>query len=624
MNHPQQKAWAMKHPALAKAFAVALVVMCFILLFAAVKGFTERADEYEDRLRYEKRFSERIDNYIRLSEELEDSISYDEAWAELEKIIEQHEDDASQHKTDLAMNTAERGGNTMGAELLLDAMNQLKGAKQQFEDAKKNFEQLQAALTQMRSTYDNEGKMLKSAAEQAAAGCDLSMNNEGLRKVIEITTSEPEIPTTVPTAPVMPVEPLTPEALESKAPQHPGEGATEQELADYETALAAHNAYVAAYTEQYPAILKQYQQDKEKAEKEYDNRLKEFNLIYQSSKEAHEKWEQDLAVAVAAVDFDSLAMAAAMLQGTYDQISGPSFMMIQQMGAGIKEIIGAMTEMGEAFGGAEGLGGMGMGQMPMVVMENLDPATASYAQIRDNAYNAASDYVKKFGELKAKFGAIVSGFGGLEMGLTGLEAAVAQAEGMLVYAEDQMKAGEAMVHREIANVWYNLGELEKEKADLAEQKAILDEEAAVLSKEIKEAEELRELENDHVSAKLLLTSVKEVSDMFEESGELVPSAEKYLESYKAETESLYSGRLIVCILSVIGGIAGLAGIPAVYEFVRKRFWLIWPVVLCMICAAAAEAVYYFSVHEMWYVGLFVAIIAALHLLIVIPKEKRPS
>ena len=363
MNHPQQKAWAMKHPALAKAFAVALVVMCFILLFAAVKGFTERTDEYEERLRYEKRFSERIDNYIRLSEELENSISYDEAWAELEKIIEQHEDDASQHKTDLAMNTAERGGNTMGAELLLDAMNQLKGAKQQFEDAKKNFEQLQAGLIQMRSTYDNEGKMLKSAAEQAAAGCDLYMNDAALKKVIEITTSEPEIPTTVPTAPVMPVEPLTPEALEAKAPQHPGEGATEQELADYENALAAHNAYVAAYTAQYDKkILPQYKLDKEKAEKEYDDRLEEFNLIYQSSKEAHEKWEQDLAAAVATVDFDSLAMAAAMLQGTYDQISGPSFMMIQQMGAGIKEIIGAMTEMGEAFGGAEGLGGMGMGQ----------------------------------------------------------------------------------------------------------------------------------------------------------------------------------------------------------------------------------------------------------------------
>ena len=131
------------------------------------------------------------------------------------------------------------------------------------------------------------------------------------------------------------------------------------------------------------------------------------------------------------------------------------------------------------------------------------------------------------------------------------------------------------------------------------------------------------MENDHISAKLLLTSVKEVNDMFAENDDLVASAEKYLEGYKAETESLYNGRLIVCILAAIGGVAGLAGIPAVYDFARRRFWLIWPIVICVIAAAAAEAVYFNSVHEMWYVGLFVAIIAALHLLIVIPKEKIP-
>lgn len=509
----------------------------------------------------------------------------------------------------------------MGAELLYEAMLELKGAKQQFEDAKKNFEQLQAALTQMRSTYNNEGAMLLNAAQQASASCDLLINDEGLKKIIDITTNEPEIPTTVPTAPVKPVEPLTPAALEAKAPQHPGEAATEEELAEYEKALTAHDAYVAAYTAQYDAILAQYQQDKEKAEKEYNDRLEEFNLIYQASKEQHAEWEKELAAVVADVDFSSFDMAAAMLQGTYDQISGPSFMMIQQMGAGIKDIIGAMTEMGEAFGGAEGFGGMG--QMPVVVMENLDPATASYDQIRDNAYNAASDYIKKFSELKAKFDAIVGGFGGLDMGLTSLEGIVAQAEGMLVYAEDQMKAGEAMVQGQLENVWYNLGELEKEKAELAEQKVVLDEESAVLSKEIKEAEELRELENDHVSARLLLTSVKEVNEMYEESDDLVGSAEKYLESYKSDTEKLSKGRLLVSILAIIGAVAGLAGIPAAYEIVHKRFWLIWPVVICLLCAAGAETVYYFAVKEMWYVGLFTAIIAALHLLVVAPKEKKP-
>ena len=197
MGHSQRKAWAMKHPALAKAFAVVLAVMCLVLLFGGVKGFEKAADENTERLRFEKKFSERIQNYVDLSAQLENSISYEEAWAELEKIIEQHEDDASQHKTDLALNTAERGGNTMGAELLYEAMLELKGVKQQFEDAKKNFEALKTGLEQMRAMYDSTAVPLKGAAQQAAASCDVFINDEALRSVMEIAADEPEIPTTV-------------------------------------------------------------------------------------------------------------------------------------------------------------------------------------------------------------------------------------------------------------------------------------------------------------------------------------------------------------------------------------------------------------------------------------------
>ena len=204
-------------------------------------------------------------------------------------------------------------------------------------------------------------------------------------------------------------------------------------------------------------------------------------------------------------------------------------------------------------------------------------------------------------------------FAALEEGKVQLEAAAKMIEKM----EHELQA-------QLENIWYNLGELEKDKLELAKEKLRLDDEASVLDKEIMEADALRELENDRVSAKLLLTSVKEVNDMYAESDDLVGSAEKYLQSYKAETESLRKGRIVSCVLAIIGGIAGIAALPAAYELIHKRFWLIWPVVISIICAAASEAVYYKSVHEMWYVGLFAAIIALLHLLIVAPKEKKPA
>ena len=103
--------------------------------------------------------------------------------------------------------------------------------------------------------------------------------------------------------------------------------------------------------------------------------------------------------------------------------------------------------------------------------------------------------------------------------------------------------------------------------------------------------------------------------------EIIPSAQQYLEDYKAQTKLQYTGRLISCALAIIGGIAGLAGIPAVYEFTRKRVWLIAPVIVCAVFAALAEGIYYGVGLGWWYVGMFTAIIALLHLLIVLPKEK---
>ena len=139
-----------------------------------------------------------------------------------------------------------------------------------------------------------------------------------------------------------------------------------------------------------------------------------------------------------------------------------------------------------------------------------------------------------------------------------------------------------------------------------------------------EADALHELENDRTSAKLLLTSVKEVNDMVEAGGEIVPSAEKHLESYKAQTQLQYKGRMLSCALAIVGGVMGVLAIPAAYELIRKRFWLIVPAVLCVVCAAAAEGIYYGVGLGWWYVGMFTAIIGTIHLLIVAPKEKHPN
>ena len=73
-----------------------------------------------------------------------------------------------------------------------------------------------------------------------------------------------------------------------------------------------------------------------------------------------------------------------------------------------------------------------------------------------------------------------------------------------------------------------------------------------------------------------------------------------------------------------GSVAGCQCDTAVYELCRKRQWLIVPAVVSVVCAAAAEAVYKAVGLGWWYVGMFAAIIGLLHLLIVVPQEKRPA
>ena len=591
MDHPQRKAWAMKHPALAKAFAVVLAVMCIVLLFGGVKGFEKAADENAERLRFEKKFSERIQNYVDLSEQLENSISYDEAYAELEKMMEEHEDAASQHKTDLAMNTAERGGNTMGANMIWEAVPNPEYARKQLEEGKAQLAAGEAQLQAVQAMYAaNEAGINAVAAEAVATanGAAFSTAAANIQSIYALIETQPAVPVP-PTELSQPEETLAaPETVEDPGAE-PGEEATEEEKAAwqqkkdawdiYQSALALYNenqAAWAAYNNYISVAIPQYQQSMQKYQMDYGT------------------WAADVGAALAA-------------SGAEVEALGGTVMNISAQAMGYFSMFGVDTgAMGGGGGSAPG------GEMPDISTMTPDQLKAFFSQ-------SAGMLSSSLGTMQAGLNGVAYGLGQIGPGIAASAAQVNEMKAQLEVAEK----GLAQAHSALADIWYNLGELEKEKEELAEQKLELDEEAAILSKKIMETDELRELENDHVSAKLLLTSVKEVNDMFEESDDLVGSAEKYLESYKTETANLKSGRLIVSILAIIGAVVGLAAIPAAYELVHKRFWLIWPVVICILCAAGAEAVYYFAVKEMWYVGLFTAIIAVLHLLVVAPKEKKP-
>ena len=75
---------------------------------------------------------------------------------------------------------------------------------------------------------------------------------------------------------------------------------------------------------------------------------------------------------------------------------------------------------------------------------------------------------------------------------------------------------------------------------------------------------------------------------------------------------------------MIGAAAGVIGIPAAYEKIKSRFWLLAPVVVCLCCAVAADGVNMALGLGQMYTALFTAIFAAIQLLILLPKKKIPT
>ena len=189
------------------------------------------------------------------------------------------------------------------------------------------------------------------------------------------------------------------------------------------------------------------------------------------------------------------------------------------------------------------------------------------------------------------------------------------ADSLLAKAEQQMDTA-------LAELWYQLGEQEKKELELAAEKLGLDEEAKILSRQTLEADALKELNQKHTSARLLLSNVPEVKSGVEQGSDLPDSARAYLEAYREETGRRGTMRLILCGLAILGGAIALAEIPAAFELVKSRFLLLAPAVVCLVCAVGAFGLNELLGLKRYYAALFMAVFALAYLAIAAPKSKQ--
>lgn len=172
----------MKHPALTRVFAAVLAVLCAVMLLAGALGLARAANDRQAGSEDIHRLEARIEGYIEAENALAGKKSYEQEKKTLDRKEEKQEENASEHRRELAEYTATRGGLVQGTAALDKADAAMAEGKAQFEAGMREFEEQEAAfnegyaqyrqgveqLEQLKQLYAATAAMLASAEAQLA------------------------------------------------------------------------------------------------------------------------------------------------------------------------------------------------------------------------------------------------------------------------------------------------------------------------------------------------------------------------------------------------------------------------------------------------------------------------
>ena len=609
----------MKHPALVRVFAVVLAILGVIFLATGVRGLGKNSKEQAEREAYEKKFADRLENYVRLHEKLENSADYEETRAALNRVLTAHEKAAAQHKTDTAIFSATKGGLKMGEDLIAGAQAQMEEIKRQLHDANDRKVFLEGLLSGLIASNKSRMPWLDALANSAAGyavdcyteSAKITLITEKLRALMEAEPSPFDYAAPVyapPEAPAMPV-----------FGGFDMGGSWEQMQAGWDAAMAQAQSAAAAY-EEAGALYAQQMQDYYDglAQAEFDRlngfaeRAEDFAVDMAYSAEyqwAHDAWEKECRNVKKEADLlcsvNAMRRLGTALSSLVRQANSHDAAMTAETGGyypGFEELssLSASTAARLEGPGRSDLSGLSNEEFLLLfdeAKEVVDLLCSAFCVVADNLNNPSALIVELLDKLHVT------------------ELIAKLADSLLAKAEQQMDTA-------LAELWYQLGEQEKKELELAAEKLGLDEEAKILAKQTLEADELKELNQKHTSARLLLSNVPEVKSGVEQGSDLPDSARAYLEAYREETGRRGTIRLILCGLAILGGAIALAEIPAAFEFVKSRFLLLAPAVVCLVCAVGAFGLNELLGLKRYYAALLMAVFALAYLAIAAPKSKQ--
>lgn len=549
----------MKHPALARVFSIVLAILCLFLLVNGALGFGKADTALEDSLKQYQRLEEKTDTYAELSAQLKNSVSYEEALAELEALQEQHDDDAAQHRTDLATHTATMGGYELGAKMILEGKEQLAAAKAELEEGKALLAEKEQQFNQLSAAFEAAEPLL-TAAINALSGSEeeykaaIALIDALIAQIDVILANRPQLPE-------LPEEPTLPIA--------PPEDADEETKAAYEQAMAVYQQLLDAF---------------EKAMEEYEGNLAEYETALAA-------WEQEYQAVLSSVLADA---------GEVDsRIQNGSALMNAALGQLPADVL-------------DDLGGLGESDISMPDLSNMSLEEIRAALVQLRAYLVAEGNVKT---------ALEKALASLQSQLAEGQQAIAQAKAQVLLGEKALKKAEQELQHQLELLWYNMGQLEDETADLEADKLRLDQESEDLDRRLVSVDEKKAMEQKHRSARIVLMQEAGIASAVNAGGDLVESARAYIQNGRDGAQRHHGLQYAINALALAGGLLGLLSIPGSFEKTKRRLLLILPTVLCLVCALAADGLNMYLGLGQMYTALAAALAAVFHLATVLPKTK---
>lgn len=551
----------MKHPALARVFSIVLAIMSLIMLLNGAVGFGKADAALQESLEKYQRIEEKTDTYEALSLQLKNSVSYEEALAELEALQEQHDDDAAQHRTDLATHTATMGGYELGAKMILEGKEQLAAAKAELAEGKALLAEKEQQFNQLSAAF-NTVEPLLTAAINALSGSEEEYNaaialiDALIAQIDVILANRPQLPE-LPEEPTLPIE--------------PPEDADEETKAAYEQAMAVYQQLLEAFEK----AMEEY----ESAQAGYETALAAWEQEYQAVQSS---------VLAGAGEVDSRIQAGSAL-----------------MSAALSQLPAEVLD---------DLGGLGESDISMPDFSNMSLEEIRAALVQLRAYLVAEGNVKT---------ALEKALASLQSQLAEGQQALDQAKAQVLLGEKALKMAEQELQHQLELIWYNMGQLEDESAELEEDKLRLDQESEDLDRRLVTVDEKKEIERKHRSARIVLMQEEAIASAVNAGGDLVESARAYVQNGRDAAQRHHGLLYAINILALAGGLLGLLSIPGSFEKTKRRLLLVLPTVLCLACALAADGLNMYLGLGQMYTALAAALAAVLHLATVLPKNKTP-